>query len=84
MGHTDGSPYLGQKTRPYINQKKKKKKRKKICKTVELAVPIDHRIKLNEYEKKDKYLDLARESKKYMELDRDNYTNSDCCFWYTN
>ena len=28
------------------------------------AVPIDHRIKLKESEKKDKYLDLARELKK--------------------
>ena len=40
--------------------KKKKKKRKKICKIVDFAVPADHRIKLKECEKKDKYLDLAR------------------------
>ena len=31
--------------------------------TVEFAVPADHRIKLKECEKKDKYLDLARELK---------------------
>ena len=38
------------------------------------AVPTDHRIKLKECEKKDKYLDLARELKKDMEHEGDNYT----------
>ena len=32
------------------------------------AVLIDHRIKLKECEKKDKYLDLARESKKLWNM----------------
>ena len=32
---------------------------------VDFAVPADHRVKLKENEKKDKYLDLARELKKY-------------------
>ena len=36
-------------------------KRKRICKIVDFAVPGDHRINLKESEKKDKYLDLARE-----------------------
>ena len=31
---------------------------------MDFAVPADHRIKLKEYEKKDKYLNLARELKK--------------------
>ena len=31
------------------------------CKIVDFAVPADHRIKVKESEKKDKYLDLARE-----------------------
>ena len=31
---------------------------------MDFAVPVDHRIKLKEYEKKNKYLDLAREVKK--------------------
>ena len=44
--------------RPYINQQKKR-----ICKTVDFAVPADHRIQLKECEKV-KYLDLARELKK--------------------
>ena len=44
-----------------INKKKKKKRKKKrICKIVDFAVSVDHRIKLKECEKKDKYLDLAR------------------------
>ena len=41
-----------------------KKKKKRTCKIVDFAVPADHRIKLKECEKKDKYLDLARELKK--------------------
>ena len=39
-------------------------KKKRICKIVGFAVPADHRISLKESEKKDKYLDLARELKK--------------------
>ena len=35
------------------------KKKKRICKIVDFAAPADHRIKLKECEKKDKYLDLA-------------------------
>ena len=41
-------------------------KKKRICKIVDFAVPADHRIKLKEYEKKDNYLDLARELKKKL------------------
>ena len=39
-------------------------KKKRICKTVDFAVSVGHRINLKECEKKDKYLDLARELKK--------------------
>ena len=38
--------------------------KKRTCKIVDFAVPADQRIKLKESEKKDKYLDLARELKK--------------------
>ena len=38
--------------------------KKRTCKIVDFAVPADHRIKLKECEKKDKYLDLARGLKK--------------------
>ena len=40
----------------------------KICKIVNFAVPVDHRIILKESEKKDKYLDLAREMKKLWNM----------------
>ena len=40
--------------------------KKKTCKIVDFAVPADHRIKQKECEKKDNYLDLARELKKTM------------------
>ena len=59
-------------------------KKRRTCKIVDFAVPADHRIKLKESEKKDKYLDLARESKKTMEHEGDDYTNHDWCFWYNN
>ena len=38
-------------------------KKKRTWKIVDFAVPADHRIKLKESEKKDKYLDLAWELK---------------------
>ena len=44
-------------------------KKKRTCKTVNFAVPADHRIKLKECEKKDKYLDLARELKKLWNME---------------
>ena len=61
-----------------INEKIKKKR---TCKIVDFAVPADHRIKLKECEKKDKYLDLARELKKTVEHAGDNYTNCNWCVW---
>ena len=44
------------------------KKKNRTCKLVNFAVPADHRIKLKECEKKDKYLDLARELKKLWNM----------------
>ena len=43
-------------------------KKKRICKIVDFAAPADHRINLKEGEKKDKYLDLARELKKLWNM----------------
>ena len=40
---------------------------------VDFAGTAEHRMKLKESEKKDKYLDLARELKKTMEHESDNY-----------
>ena len=56
---TNRSSNLGQTTRPSDSQQK----RKKICRIVEFSVPADHRVKHKESEKRDKYLDLARELK---------------------
>ena len=44
------------------------KKKKRICKIVDFADPADHRINLKEREKKDKYLELARELKKLWNM----------------
>ena len=65
LWHTHGSPNHGQMTGPNNYQQEKKKR---ICKIVDFAVPADHRIKLKECEKKDKYLDLARELKKLWNM----------------
>ena len=56
-------PNPGQKTRPHNNQQKKR-----ICKFVDFAVPAYHRTNLKESEKKDKYLNLARELKKLWNM----------------
>ena len=60
LWHTNGSPNLGQKTRPNNNQQ--------IYKIVDFAVPAENGIKLYEREKRDKYLDLARELKKLCNM----------------
>ena len=44
------------------------KKKKRTCKIVDFAVRADHRVKLKECEKKDKYLNLARELKKLWNM----------------
>ena len=43
-------------------------KKKRTSKIVNFSVPADHRIKLKETEKKDKYLDHAREMKKLWNM----------------
>ena len=47
-----------------------------------LCWPAEHKIKLKESEKKDKYLDFAWELKKTKE--GDDYTNRDRCIRYSN
>ena len=44
------------------------KKKKRICKIVDFALPAEHRIKMKECEKKDKYLDRPRELKKLWNM----------------
>ena len=43
-------------------------KKKRIYKILDFAVPADHRIELKVYEKKDKYIDFARELKKVWNM----------------
>ena len=59
--YTNGSHNLGQTIKPYNNYYKKI-----TCQIVDFAVPANHRVKLKENEKKDKYLDLSRELKKKL------------------
>ena len=44
-------------------------KKKTTCKIIDFAVLDDHRIRLKECERKDKYLDLARELKKQWNME---------------
>ena len=44
---------------------------------------MDHVIKLKENEKKEKYLDLARESKTPVKRESDGDTNCNWCSWYS-
>ena len=45
---------------------------------VDFTEPADHKVKLKESEKRDKYLNLAREQKKTMGHEDDGDTN---CIW---
>ena len=42
--------------------------KKRTCRIAGFAVPADHRVKLKECEKKDKYVDLAMELKKLWNM----------------
>ena len=74
--HTNGSLNSGQTTRPYNNEQKKR-----TYKIVDFAVPADHRVKLKENEKKDKYLDLTRG--KVVGHESDVYTNYNLFSWFS-
>ena len=68
---TNGSLNRCQTTRPSGSKKKPSR-------IVNFAVLANHRVKLKESEKRNKYLDLARELKKTMRLESDGDTN---CNW---
>ena len=53
--------------------------KKRTCRILNFAVPVDPKVKLKEREKKDKYLDLARELNKTVEHESDVYTNCNRC-----
>ena len=55
-------------------------KKERICRFVDFALPVDHRVKLKEWERRDKCLDFPRELKKNVEHESDDYTN---CNWYS-
>ena len=57
-------------------------KKKRTGKIGDFTVLADHRVKLKENEKKDKYLDLARELKKTVGHESDVYTNCNRFYWY--
>ena len=50
------------------NNNNNNQQKKRTCKIVDFTLPADHRIKLKESKKKDKYLDLARELKKMWNM----------------
>ena len=66
-----------------IINKKKKRKRKGTCRIVDFIVPADHRVKLKESERKDKYQGLAKELKKKQTMEHDSDTNCKWCSWYS-
>ena len=53
-------------------------KKKKTCRIVDFAVPVDHGVRFKERKKKDNHLDLTRELKKTVEHESDCYTNYNC------
>ena len=55
--------------------------KRRTCKIVDFVIPADYRTKLKEFEKKDKYIDLAIELKKTMEYESIDCTNCDCFFF---
>ena len=61
------------------NNKDKKDKEKITCQIEDFAVLVDTKVKIEEIEKLNKYQDLARERKKYMEYGGDSDTNCNWC-----
>ena len=41
---------------------------------MDFVIPVDHRVKIKENEKREKYLDIARKLKKTMEHESDGYS----------
>ena len=62
-------------------RKEKKRKEKRTCHIVSFAGLADHKLKLKESQKRDEYVDHARELKTNMELEGDGDTNCNWCTW---
>ena len=58
-------------------------KKKRTCQIVDFVVLDDHRVKLKENEKRDKYRDLARELKKIVKHEKSGNPNHNWCSWYS-
>ena len=58
-------------------------KKKRNCQIVDYAVPADHRVRLKESEKKDKYQDFAWELKETMENESNGDIICSWCSWYS-
>ena len=43
-----------------VNNNNKKEKKKRSCRIVDFAVPVNHKVKSKESQKRDKYQDFAR------------------------
>ena len=71
----NGSLNLGQTNKPHNNQQKKER----TCKIEDFALSADHRLKLKENKKKEKYLDLAMD----LEDESDCYTKCNWCSCYS-
>ena len=65
----------------FVIVKKHKKKEQKTCRIVDFTALSDHRVKLKDSEKRDKYLDPTRELKRTLEHKGDGDTNRNCCTW---
>ena len=72
-----GSPNFVKMTRRNDSQQQKKRN----CWIVDFSIPADHRTKLKEGEKRNKYVDLARELKQTKEHERNIDTNCSLCSW---
>ena len=70
---TNGSPNVGQTTRPSDGQQKKN------LPIVGLYVSPDHRVNIKESEKRDKNIDLVNEQKKTMEYECNGDSNCNWC-----
>ena len=60
--------YLFSASRPDVVKFNKKKQKKQTYRIADFAVPADQRVKLEEGQKRDKYLDLARELKNLCKM----------------
>ena len=71
---------ISARRQPYSNQQQKKEN----LQNCRLCYPGWHRLKLIEFQKKDKYLDLSRELKKNMEYEGDDHIIRDWCIRFSN